>query len=200
VLYFNIEKITDYTYYNKEVIILMSSIYDTLDADINNQSEDDKRLAYISKYQRNFVLCPTFMNTTNELPELNWESIKFNSDNITLPSQQGVYAFSINIISNNLPTNSYILYVGKAGDINSQNTIRKRYRDYTRELRTKTRPKIHRMLNLWKDHLTYHYAEVENGISTGEIETKLTTIFIPPYNTNDFSAEIRDLLKGASIL
>lgn len=178
----------------------MSSIYDTLDADINNQSEDDKRLAYISKYQRNFVLCPSFMNTASEIPELNWESVKFNAENVTLPRQQGVYAFSINMVNDNLPMNSYILYVGKAGDLNSQNTIRKRYQDYIREQRTKTRPKIHRMLNLWEGHLTYHYAEVEDGISTGEIETQLTTIFIPPYNTNDFCVEVRDLLKGASIL
>ena len=178
----------------------MSSIYDVLDEEIDKQSEDDKRLAYISKYRREFVLCPVFINTKNELPVLNWESFKFNSDGVVLPDQQGVYAFSINVVGGNLPMNSYILYVGKAGDTNSKNTIRKRYRDYVREQRVKSRPKINRMLNLWKDHLTYHYAEVPDGTSTGDIEEQLTTIFIPPYNTNDFVVEVRDLLKGASIL
>lgn len=178
----------------------MSSIYDTLDDEIERQSQDDKRLAYLSKYRREYVLCPAFIKTKDDLPDLNWQSFPFNSDNIVLPDQQGVYAFSINIKSGNLPNNSYILYVGKAGDTTSNNTIKKRYRDYVRELRIKTRPKIHRMLNLWEEHLTYHYAEVTDEISTGEIEEQLTTIFIPPYNTNDFVVEVRDLLKGASIL
>lgn len=183
-----------------EKIELMSSIYDVLDEEIENQSDDDKRLAYISKYRREFVLCPAFIETKDDLPVLDWQSMKFNAANPNLPQQQGVYAFSISIQSGNLPTNSYILYVGKAGDTNSKNTIKKRYRDYVREARVQSRPKIHRMLNLWENHLTYHYAEVPNGTSTGAIEEQLTTIFIPPYNTNDFVVEVRDLLKGASIL
>jgi hypothetical protein len=178
----------------------MSSIYDILDDEIDNQSEDDKRLAYISKYRREFVLCPAFISTKSDLPTLNWQSFSFNTDGVVLPDQQGVYVFSINVIGANLPNNSYILYVGKAGDTNSNNTIRKRYRDYVRELRVKSRPKIHRMLKLWEEHLTYHYAEVADGVSTGDIEEQLTTIFVPPYNTNDFVVELRDLLKGASIL
>lgn len=178
----------------------MSSIYKALDQEIARQNDHEKRLAYISKYRREFVLCPTFMSTKNELPALVWNSIKFNDANAVLPEQQGVYAFSININHNNLPNNSYILYVGKAGDVTSQNTIKKRFRDYVREKRVQTRPNIHSMLNLWADDLTYHYAEVPNGISTGDIEKQLTTIFIPPYNTNDFVAEIRSLLRGASIL
>ncbi|MEL0655566.1 hypothetical protein V6257_11030 [Pseudoalteromonas issachenkonii] len=178
----------------------MTSIYQNLDQEIAQQGDDDKRLAYISKYRREFVLCPAFIATKNDLPALNWNSIKFNDPNAVLPEQQGVYAFSININHNHLPNNSYILYVGKAGDVTSQNTIKRRYRDYVREQRVQTRASIHRMLNLWSEDLTYHYAEVPNGISTGEIEKQLTTIFIPPYNTNDFVAEIRDLLRGASIL
>ncbi len=178
----------------------MSSIYDVLDEQIENQTEDEKRLAYISKYRREFILCPAFIKKKDELPDLNWSTIKFNADNPNLPDQQGVYAFSIVIENGNLPANSYILYVGKAGDVTSNNTIKKRYRDYVREVRVQSRPAIHRMLNLWKGHLSYHYAVVPNGVSTGDIEQQLTTIFIPPYNTNDFIAEVRDLLKGASIL
>ncbi|UPR57314.1 hypothetical protein ITG10_02905 [Vibrio sp. ED004] len=178
----------------------MSEFYDTLDEEIEEQSQDDKRLAYISKYRREFVLCPAFIKTKDDLPNLEWNTIKFNTETPNLPDQQGVYAFSINVDNGNLPSNSYILYIGKAGDITSKNTIKKRYRDYVREARVQSRPKIHRMLNLWSEHLTYHYAEVPNGVSTGDIEKQLTTIFIPPYNTNDFVVEVRDLLKGTSIL
>lgn len=178
----------------------MSSIYDALDEEIEKQSADERRLGYILKYRQEFVLCPFFINTKSDLPSLQWLSMKFNRDERELPSQQGVYAFSIEVENLNLPKNSYIVYVGKAGDTNSSNTIRKRYRDYVRELRVKSRPKIHRMLTLWDGHLTYHYAEVPDGISTGEIEKQLTTVFIPPFNTNDFHVEVRDLLKGASIL
>jgi hypothetical protein len=178
----------------------MSEFYDVLDEEIEEQSQDDKRLAYISKYRREFVLCPAFIKAKADLPDLEWNTIKFNAENPNLPDQQGVYVFSINIEHGNLPNNSYILYVGKAGDVNSKNTIRKRYQDYVREARVQSRPKIHRMLNLWSEHLSYHYAEVPNGMSTGDIEQLLTTIFIPPYNTNDFLGEVRNLLKGASIL
>ncbi|EOW9238039.1 hypothetical protein ACOA56_001869 [Vibrio cholerae] len=178
----------------------MSEFYDVLDQDIEEQSQDDKRLAYISKYRREFVLCPSFIRKKDELPDLVWNTIKFNEPSSNLPDHQGVYAFSINIEHGSLPSNSYILYVGKAGDTTSNNTIKNRYSDYVREARVQSRPKIHRMLNLWAGHLTYHYAEVPNGVSTGDIEKQLTTIFIPPYNTNDFLVEVRDLLKGASIL
>lgn len=178
----------------------MISIYDTLDDDIDDQSQDDKRIAYLSKYRGQFLLCPSFFKEAQNLPDLDWQSIQFNSDNVNLPDQQGVYAFSISVCHKNIPNNSIILYVGKAGDLKSNNTIRRRYRDYVRELRVQTRPKIHRMLKLWNDHLTYHFAEVKDELSTGEIEKQLTTIFVPPYNTNDFDAELRDLLKGASIL
>ena len=180
----------------------MEALYKALVEDIENEDEDDKLIGYISKYRREFVLCPGFIKTKSDLPELTWQSFKFNEDNAEkdLPEQQGVYAFSICIEDKNLPVNSYILYVGKAGDNNSKNTIKKRYRDYIRELKRKTRPKIHRMLKLWDGHLSYHYAEVPNGVSTGDIEKQLTTIFIPPYNTNDFDVDVKDLLKGASIL
>lgn len=178
----------------------MSSIYGILDQEIENQSEDDKRLAYISKYRREFVLCPAFLNTKDELPQLDWHTVKFAEEGVTLPNRQGVYAFSVNAVHGNLPTNSYILYVGKAGDVTTSNTIRARYSNYIREKRVQTRASIHRMLNLWDGHLYYHYAEVPEGVSTGDIEKQLTTIFIPPYNTNDFVAEVRNLLRGASIL
>lgn len=181
---------------------MVKSLYNILDEDIENQSQDQKRIAHISKYKHTFVLCPTFINSKGELPQLDWHSFKFdeNLNGIGLPNHQGVYAFSVTMHGDNLPINSYILYVGKAGDINSKNTIKKRYKDYVRELKNKTRPKIYRMLNDWYGHLSYHYAEVPNDQSTGVIEKQLTTIFIPPFNSNDYTGEMKDLLKGASIL
>ena len=103
----------------------MSEFYDVLDLEIEEQSQDDRRLAYISKYRREFILCPAFIQTKDNLPNLVWNTIKFNDPTPNLPEHQGVYAFSINIEHGSLPSNSYILYVGKAGDTTSNNRIDK---------------------------------------------------------------------------
>ncbi|MBS4715619.1 hypothetical protein J4G66_06485 [Aeromonas dhakensis] len=174
-------------------------VLDILDAHIAQMDPHALREAALSQYKKNFILFPGLFTTTQQLPALEWNSFEFNTANPNLPDQQGVYAFSVNFRHANLPSNSYILYVGKAGDVDSRNTIQARFRDYRREKSHMTRATIHSMLNLWDGHLTYHYACVENGTSTGDIEKVLTGIFMPPYNTNDFHAELRPIRRGVNI-
>lgn len=135
------------------------------------------------------------------IPNLNWVKLRFNKDNrVHVPKSKGIYAFVLEVDSNLLMNNAYVLYVGKAGDIKSKNTLFKRYGDYLRNLRMNDRIRISEMLNRWNGHLSYYYSEVPEDISTGDIEKILLDIFIPPFNTNDFSFELKSLLKGAGLL
>jgi hypothetical protein len=178
----------------------MIDIYKEIKVAIAAQDDRMAAISHISTFIRDFLLCPSFFKAANDLPHLEWKSIPFEKKDHRLPSRQGVYAFAINVNHPFLPNNSYIMYVGKAGDSDSKNTIAKRYKDYISEIGHMTRPTIHTLLNLWRGHLTYYYAEVPKGMSTGTIEKTLTTIFVPPYCTNDYFAEVRSLLRGASIL
>lgn len=167
------------------------------------QSADPRMqvIAQLTLHNFSAVMYPPFFDKAQDLPVLVWKKCKFEPQNRTaLPRKQGVYAFAIEVGYPNLPGNSYILYVGKAGDLKSKNTIWHRYYDYIRTQKTYDRIRIGEMLNMWKDHLVYFHAEVDPKKSTGEIEKMLTTIFVPPYNRADFSGEIADLLKGANIL
>lgn len=179
---------------------MSENILDEISAAIDEETVDHRILGHVAKYVKKFVLCPTFMNRTTELPELDWHTVDYDKDFFDLPTQQGVYAFSVVVDHDFLPQNSYLMYVGKAGDTDSDNTIRARYRNYCTPSGLASRPRVRRMISLFESHLKYHYAEVPNGVSTEEIEKQLTTIFIPPYNNADFSAEIKDILKGIGIL
>lgn len=147
------------------------------------------------------VMYPPFFDKAADLPNLVWRKCKFEAINRkVLPKKQGVYAFAIEVSYPNLPPNCYILYVGKAGDLDSKNTIWHRYNDYLRCQKTYDRPRIGEMLNMWKEHIVYLHAEVDPTISTGDVERMLTTVFVPPYNRADFTGEVAGLLKGANIL
>ena len=178
------------------------NILDELDNDLALQNKEDKRKAFLSMHKSTFLLCPSLFKKKEDLPKLNWITFKHGEipEGIVLPDKQGVYILSISIMSDSLPSNSYVLYVGKAGDINSNNTIKKRYRDYVNPSGYKNRVKVKKMLELWSGHLTYSFATVEDGKSTGVVEETLTSIFIPPYNQADYHADLKNLLKGIDIL
>lgn len=176
------------------------NILDELDADIAQETIDEKRLGRISKFRNDFVLCPTLFKFTQELPDLKWKTFKHTVLDHKLPTKQGVYMISISLTSKNLPLNSYVLYVGLAGDQDSNNTVAKRYNNYVQPSGYKDRPKVKRMLEFWKGHLSYNYAVVPDHLSTADIEKTLTTIFVPPYNQSDFHPDLKNLLKGLNIL
>lgn len=168
---------------------------------LDNMSDEQKLMASLRLHSLQHILYPPFFSRASDLPTLNWHKIKFLPENRTLlPDEKGVYAFALEFDMNGLPPIIHILYVGKAGDISSNNTIYKRYYDYIRTQRINDRASIHQMLNLWKDNLSYYYATVDEDVSTGDIEKTLLDIFIPPYNRGDYSVQLRSLLRGANIL
>lgn len=176
-------------------------VYDLAKKQVKAEDHDKLIMGQLALHEFSAVLYPPFFEKMNDLPKLEWKKCKFTKDNrITLPKKKGVYAFAIEIEHAFLPQNCYILYVGKAGDLDSGNTIWHRYYDYIRCQEKNIRPRIREMLNKWKDQMVYFHAEVDPTISTGDVEKMLTTIFIPPYNRADFTGEVADLLKGAGLL
>lgn len=177
------------------------SLLDLAMPDINNLSPEEKLRAQVLAHQLQHFLYPPFFMRHLDLPDLTWAKVRFRPESRNeLPKSKGVYAFAVELGIGCVPPVTHILYVGKAGDINSNNTIYDRYYDYIRTKKINDRPRICQMLRQWDGHLSYYYAVVDDDVSTGEIEKILLDILIPPYNRGDYSAEIKSLLKGANIL
>ena len=181
--------------------ITMGKLLDLADVSLKAQTPENMLIAALSKHNSNHILYPPFIKRASELPKLKWKKVPFCKESRDLISREkGVYAFVVEFLDESLPSNSHILYVGKGGDVQSNNNLWKRYYDYIRTEKVNDRPRIGEMLRQWKGHLTYYYATVGSDISTGDVEKTLLDILIPPYNRGDFSAELTDLLKGANIL
>ncbi len=179
----------------------MSKLLDLANRSLERKSKEEILQADITLHCNSFIFYPPFFERANDLPDLKWNRIEFKQENrAELPKLKGVYAFAIEINQGNLPPATMILYIGKAGDIGSDNSLWRRYYDYLRTERIYDRPRIGEMLNRWKGHLSYYYAAVDDSISTGDVEETLLDILIPPYNRGDFSPELTSLLKGANIL
>jgi hypothetical protein len=180
----------------------MQSIYDDTEDFIAKLTPSEKTELVLSYFKNSFefILTPMFLENANNLPPLNWHTVKYTDHaDHTFPAHQGVYMFSVCFNTPNLPTNSYVMYVGKAGDIGTNNTIEKRFKDYVRPSGYSGRPKVKKLINYFKEHLVYHYAEVDNGSSTALVESALADVFIPPCNQADFSAKVRSFVRGVRI-
>lgn len=180
----------------------MVSIYDGFDSAIDELDEDEQREAYLLQLKASFpfLLCPPLFARRQDLPALQWTRVKYNDhDAHQFPEQQGVYIFVVSIEDGNLPVNSYVMYVGKAGDVSSNNTIAQRFRNYVNVSGYINRISIKKMIKHYKDHLYYYYATIPDGQSTAIVEQALADIFLPPCCRVDFSAEVRTLLRGARI-
>ncbi|EOI1369379.1 hypothetical protein [Serratia ureilytica] len=181
----------------------MININAEIDESITDFDDDDQREAYLGYFRNNFpfLLCPTLYRRSVDLPALNWIKVKY-SDHAThvFPNQQGVYIFMVAFENANLPTNSYVMYVGKAGDTDSNNTILKRFKDYVNPSGFRDRPRIKKLIQHFSDHLYYFYATIPAGQSTADVESTLADIFVPPCCQRDFSANVRSLLRGVRII
>lgn len=140
----------------------MKKLMDLASSSTNAMSPEEKLSAAIALHRTEHFLYPPFFQRVNDLPELAWQKLKFEPGSRQfIPKQQGVYAFAIDLSSTNLPSTSYILYVGKAGDLASSNTLHNRFYDYQRTELVGDRPRVREMLRQWKGFLSYHYAVVE---------------------------------------
>lgn len=156
-----------------------------------------KRVDFINRnkgYKCQFVLNPTSLKNCTLNCALSWEKVEFNKSNKSLiPQEKGVYAFIVENNRNDLPVHGYVMYVGQAGQ-DSDHNLQKRYGNYLsdKENENTKRDVIHYFLNNWEDSLHFYYAVVKDkSMNLEEIERGLNDAFIPPYSTNDFSAEVR---------
>lgn len=182
--------------------IFMESIYEEIDNDLEDFDEDEHREAYLGFFKNSFpfLLCPTLLRRSEDLPNLDWIPVKYNDhQDHVFPDQQGVYIFMVNFEHLNLPGNSYVMYAGKAGDIDSNNTIARRFRDYVNRSGYFRRSRVRKLIKHFSEHLVYHYATIPNGQSTSEVEQILADVFVPPCCQMDFSAEVRTLLRGVRL-
>ncbi|NOH18502.1 hypothetical protein [Vibrio cyclitrophicus] len=179
----------------------MGKLLDLAKPDLSVMTDEEKLMSALSLHNTRHILYPPFLKRADDLPNLQWNKVPFcKASRARVPREKGVYAFVLEFSHNFLPNSSHVLYIGKGGDITSKNNLWKRYYDYMRTEKKNDRPRIHEMLCQWKGHLTYYYATVDQGVSTGTVEETLLDVLIPPYNRGDFSAELTDLLKGANIL
>ena len=106
---------------------------------------------------------------------LEWVDHPFEDGEVDeIPSTPGVYAFLVQPrLAGGLDV-SYLLYIGKSGNLN------RRFRDYLRELEAENaRPRIVIYLNRY---LRFWCATLPSDVSTTDIEDELLAAIIPPLN------------------
>ncbi len=151
----------------------------------------------LKKYKKAFILSPDQWRALS-VGNLSWENVKFEEGNkSSVPKTRGVYCFVIKHVSDALPSNGYIAYIGLVGDSNDR-TLQVRYGDYLRDQRRPKRYHIHEMLNKWKDDIYFYYARVpDRRRSLARIETRLLDAVIPPFNKSDFTGDFGRIVREA---
>ena len=126
---------------------------------------------------------------------LDWKSVPFGDSEIEdVPNdKRGVYAFVVARPKHFLPAHGYIMYIGIAGR-NSDRPLRERYRDYLNPNDVIDRPRIARMISRWGPILRFHFAAIDDDVSTEELqnfEIRLNTAFLPPCAKGDIEADTK---------
>lgn len=145
-------------------------------------------------HEKRFILSPQQWAQYQPITDLVWQIVRFGTDqaNSVPGNTRGVYTFVVQPGIANHNWCSYLLYVGKT----TEQTFRKRFRQYLRERRDpKTkRPHITDMLTRWDGYLWFCYAEMTDKAAIVQTEDSLQKAYLPPFN-KEFPAEIRDALK-----
>ena len=142
---------------------------------------------HIRKHSEWFKLVPDHLEgaALDSLPEFDWQEVKFENPNLTnIPGEKGIYAL-----------HSYVVYVGI-----TTRTLRERCSEYMKEQNNdfKRRPKIYRMLQVWKDVLYFSYACIENSEEENLkiYEQAINDALLPPFVTNDFTAKVSQAMRA----
>jgi hypothetical protein len=161
----------------------------------------DKNIAGLKNYQQNVILDPEQWRAFQNQTALQWQSTKFEQASLAgIPNVRGIYMFVVQFqdhsqLPTRFPLHGYIMYGGITGEAANTGTLRSRFQNYLREQKRPKRVQIWSMLNKWKDDLYFHYSTVAPNVDLGLLETDLNDAVIPPYVTNDFSAEVREMVR-----
>lgn len=121
-----------------------------------------------------------------------WQRVKFeDASRDGVPTERGIYVFTMEVGGLGLPAHGYILYVGITGDEGNA-TLRSRYGQYLRNLVNEDgRPAVVYMLMNWSDDLYFNYVPIpDKAVDLAQIERSFINSVIPPVNKRDFDAEI----------
>ncbi len=150
----------------------------------------------IGKFQVQMILSPGKLAFDSfNVPSLNWDSIKYGPSEIDkIPEdKRGVYAFSISQPSQVLPPHGHILYIGIAGR-RSNRSLKARYEDYLNPQKVIKRARIARMIGTWHDVLRFHFAPIDDSMTSEELEQleqDLNTALLPPFSEGDLEADTK---------
>lgn len=150
----------------------------------------------IGKFQLTMILSPEkLIFDTFKVASLNWDSIQYGEAEIDkVPSnKRGVYAFSISKPSKVLPPHGHILYIGIAGR-GSGRSLKARYKDYLNPQKIIKRSRIARMIGTWHDVLRFHFAPIDDSMTSKELEQlekELNTALLPPFSEGDLEADTK---------
>ena len=158
-------------------------------------------LSSLKDFRQSFILDPARWKLFQAVPPLNWTPVKFEQSSLqNIPENRGIYMFVIQfqdhaLVPTRLPMHGYIMYGGITGKEADTGTLKSRFENYLREQKRAKRMQIYSMLNKWKDNLYFYYSIVAPNIDLGALEIALNDSVIPPLVTNDFSAEVRKLVR-----
>jgi hypothetical protein len=161
----------------------------------------DKNVASLKNYQQSFILHPQQWRNFQNQARLQWQSIKFEQASLlSIPNVRGIYMFVVqfqdhSVLTIRFPLHGYIMYGGITGKEANTGTLRKRFKNYLRDQKRAKRVQIWSMLNKWKDDIYFHYSTIAPRVNLGSLETDLNDAVIPPLVTNDFSAEVREMVR-----
>ncbi|MDQ1352297.1 MAG: hypothetical protein QG657_2603 [Acidobacteriota bacterium] len=152
--------------------------------DITNEQNEFK------SFKKEFNLWPKYWEKLKDVADFEWKSCPFDPNNVDLiPNSKGIYSFVINPRFTNHPQR-YLCYIGKA-----DRTLKVRYREYFKEMNNeKGRPKILRLLNLWKGYIEFCYIEIDN-VNLLDLEKKLLGAFLPPCN-GEYSTDVNRIVNA----
>lgn len=133
-----------------------------------------------------------------------WTEIKFldtdgnmNNQANDIPNHSGgIYVFFAKpgLIPN---SHSYILYIGRARITANQNLSKRCKEYYSKYYNGKeTRPKIKRMINTWGKYLYLKYLPLTDNEVIKELEDRLISAVIPPFNDEIPDATISNAVRA----
>lgn len=144
-----------------------------------------------------FTLMPDAWNKfriTQDTFPCAWKIIKLDEDSkndVDLTKEAGIYTLIVQPGIASHTACSYLMYVGQT------NNLHRRFLNYLRtEKKTRKRPNVFRLLNIYDDHIWFCFIKVAFG-KLDDYENALMNAYIPPINDeNRLPAEIR-ALSGA---
>lgn len=165
--------------------------------------QNDIALAETKAYEIRFILnTDAILALEPSENPLHWNSIRFGKDEIQeVPDdQRGLYAFIVADRRAFLPPHGYIMYIGISGR-NSDRSLRARYLDYFKQSEIQHRPRVKRMIVTWHSILRFHFAPVDDNVTSLELEAmeqRLITAFLPPCSKGEIKADTKAALAAFS--